>query len=187
MNGKWSNAEEPSTGWSTRRLRPLGDPPPARSVPPTNTSTRKGRASLAFASALVNATASRSADRHATAARAWRSGTGQEGRRRKKPLGSMLRQVELGGGKVKGLLWYQGESDAMNPDAPSVSKVFADFIAAVAPTSISPSCRSTTCRSAGTSERRPEGLERRAGRRAPAGRASAEPAVVAVVDWSSTT
>ncbi len=45
--------------------------------------------------------------------------------------GSMLRQVTLAGGKVKGVLWYQGESDA-NPQAAEVyPKVFADFIAAV--------------------------------------------------------
>src|SRR5262249_11890123 len=30
--------------------------------------------------------------------------------------GSMLRQVKLAGGKVRGVLWYQGESDA-NPSA----------------------------------------------------------------------
>lgn len=45
--------------------------------------------------------------------------------------GSMLRQVKLAGGKVKGVLWYQGESDA-NADAAKVyPKVFADFIGAV--------------------------------------------------------
>ena len=45
--------------------------------------------------------------------------------------GSMLRQVKLAGGRVKGLLWYQGEAEA-NPDgAKAYPKVFADFIAAV--------------------------------------------------------
>jgi hypothetical protein len=45
--------------------------------------------------------------------------------------GSMLRQVRLAGGKVKGVLWYQGESDA-NPKASEVyAKTFTDFIAAV--------------------------------------------------------
>ena len=46
--------------------------------------------------------------------------------------GSMLRQVKLAGGKVKGVLWYQGESDALSPDACKIyAKVFPNFIAAV--------------------------------------------------------
>ena len=34
--------------------------------------------------------------------------------------GSMLRQVKLAGGKVKGVLWYQGESDAIGDDGRKV-------------------------------------------------------------------
>ena len=45
--------------------------------------------------------------------------------------GSMLRQVKLAGGKVKGVLWYQGESDANGDAAKIYTSVFADFIAAV--------------------------------------------------------
>jgi sialate O-acetylesterase len=45
--------------------------------------------------------------------------------------GSMLRSVALAGGKVKGVLWYQGESDANPQAAPVYPKVFADFIAAL--------------------------------------------------------
>jgi sialate O-acetylesterase len=45
--------------------------------------------------------------------------------------GSMLRQVKLAGGKVKGVLWYQGESDASDKAAPAYAKTFADFIGAV--------------------------------------------------------
>ena len=45
--------------------------------------------------------------------------------------GSMLRQVKLAGGKVRGVLWYQGESDAMGGAWKVYPKVFADFIAAV--------------------------------------------------------
>jgi sialate O-acetylesterase len=47
--------------------------------------------------------------------------------------GSMLRQVALAGGKVKGVLWYQGESDSMGgqPLADAFAKSFSDFIAAV--------------------------------------------------------
>ena len=46
--------------------------------------------------------------------------------------GSMLRQVKLAGGKVKGVLWYQGESDALGGAAwKAYPQVFSDFIAAV--------------------------------------------------------
>jgi hypothetical protein len=45
--------------------------------------------------------------------------------------GSMLRQVKLAGGKVKGVLWYQGESDANPKASETYAKVFTDFIAAV--------------------------------------------------------
>jgi len=45
--------------------------------------------------------------------------------------GSMTLSVEAVGGRVRGVLWYQGESDA-NPEAAEVyPEVFADFIAAV--------------------------------------------------------
>jgi sialate O-acetylesterase len=45
--------------------------------------------------------------------------------------GSMLRQVKLAGGKVKGVLWYQGESDANDRVAAAYAKTFTDFIGAV--------------------------------------------------------
>src|SRR5262249_31827368 len=47
--------------------------------------------------------------------------------------GSMLRQINLAGGKVKGVLWYQGESDALGQGQAwkVYPKAFADFITAV--------------------------------------------------------
>jgi type 1 glutamine amidotransferase len=47
--------------------------------------------------------------------------------------GSMIRQVKAAGGKVKGVLWYQGESDALGPGEAwkAYPRVFADFIGAV--------------------------------------------------------
>jgi type 1 glutamine amidotransferase len=47
--------------------------------------------------------------------------------------GSMIRQLKEAGGKVKGVLWYQGESDALGQgEAWKVyPRAFADFIAAV--------------------------------------------------------
>ena len=46
--------------------------------------------------------------------------------------GSMLRQGKLAGGKVKGVLWYQGESDTVDPKATAAyARAFAEFIPAV--------------------------------------------------------
>jgi sialate O-acetylesterase len=45
--------------------------------------------------------------------------------------GSMLGQVKRGGGKVRGVLWYQGESDANPEAAKEYPKVFAGFINSV--------------------------------------------------------
>ncbi|MCZ2156629.1 MAG: sialate O-acetylesterase [Bryobacterales bacterium] len=45
--------------------------------------------------------------------------------------GSMLRRVNAAGGKVKGVLWYQGESDASEKAAPLYHEKFKNFIAAV--------------------------------------------------------
>lgn len=45
--------------------------------------------------------------------------------------GAMLRRVQLAGGKVKGVLWYQGESDASEKAAPLFEEKFKRFIEAV--------------------------------------------------------
>jgi sialate O-acetylesterase len=45
--------------------------------------------------------------------------------------GAMLRRVRAAGGKVAGLLWYQGESDASDAAAPLYETKFRNFIAAV--------------------------------------------------------
>jgi Carbohydrate esterase, sialic acid-specific acetylesterase len=45
--------------------------------------------------------------------------------------GSMMRQIALAGGNVKGVLWYQGESDADTERAAAYPQVFTDFITAV--------------------------------------------------------
>ena len=70
--------------------------------------------------------------------------------------GSMLRQVKLAGGKVKGVLWYQGESDSLGGGEPW--KAFPEgrsWISSLrsALTSASPSFRSISSRSADSSRR----------------------------------
>lgn len=45
--------------------------------------------------------------------------------------GAMYRRFQAAGGRVTGILWYQGESDANAKDAPQFRKKFEDFIAAV--------------------------------------------------------
>lgn len=45
--------------------------------------------------------------------------------------GSMLRRVKAVGGKVKGLLWYQGESDANPNDVPLFEERFARLVESV--------------------------------------------------------
>jgi sialate O-acetylesterase len=45
--------------------------------------------------------------------------------------GSMYRRVQAAGGKVKGVLWYQGESDANANAAPVFLEKFQRFVAAV--------------------------------------------------------
>ena len=86
--------------------------------------------------------------------------------------GSMLRQFQLAGGKVKGVLWYQGESDAMG-GAPgrSIPKVFSDFIAR-GPLRLRPARAAVLLRPDRPVRpcRRSQGLERRPGRPAAARR-----------------
>ncbi len=136
MDGKWSNAEEP-LHWMVDSPDPVhsGDPGTREKRSAEEHKTRKKGAGLGlpFATAMVETTrvpVGLVACAHGgTSMAQWDPGKkDQEG---KSLYGSMLRQVKLAGGKVKGVLWYQGESDA-NPDADKVyPKVFADFIAAV--------------------------------------------------------
>jgi sialate O-acetylesterase len=45
--------------------------------------------------------------------------------------GSMYRRVQAAGGRVKGMLWYQGESDANPKAAPAFAQKFETFVKAV--------------------------------------------------------
>ena len=138
MDGKWTQAEEP-LHWL------VDSPDPVHSLDPKTRAersakehkTRKKGAGLGlpFAVAMVEATGVPVGlvvcAHGGTSMGQWSPAKKDEGGN--SLYGSMLRQFQLAGGKVKGVLWYQGESDAMtSPEtAKAYPKVFSDFIAAV--------------------------------------------------------
>jgi type 1 glutamine amidotransferase len=136
MDGKWGQAEEP-LHWlvdSPDRVH-SGDP---KTRPERAGQTHKNRnkgagLGLPFAVSLVEATGvpiGLVACAHGgTSMEQWSPAQKQKGG--DSLYGSMLRQVKLAGGKVKGMLWYQGESDANGVASKAYPKVFTDFIAAV--------------------------------------------------------
>jgi sialate O-acetylesterase len=136
MNGRWTRAEEP-LHWLVDSPDPVHSGNPAdrakRSAEQHRTRTKGASLGLPFAVALVQAThvpiGLVAAAHGGTSMGQWDPKKKGEGGN--SLYGSFLRQVTLAGGKVKGVLWYQGESDA-NPEAAKIyPKVFADFIAAV--------------------------------------------------------
>jgi sialate O-acetylesterase len=136
MNGKWSPAEEP-LHWLVDSPDPVhsGDPKTRaeRAARTHKTRTKGAGLGLPFAAALVESTGvpiGLVACAHGgTSMEQWNpSKKGQGGN---SLYGSMLRHVRLAGGKVKGVLWYQGESDASPAASKVYAKVFKDFIAAV--------------------------------------------------------
>ena len=65
--------------------------------------------------------------------------------------GAMLRRIERAGGTLRGILWYQGESDANDGEVSAYAERFDAWIAAVRTTPARTTCRSSRCRSAGWS------------------------------------
>jgi sialate O-acetylesterase len=138
MDGKWGVAEEP-LHWLVDSPDPVhsGDPATraARSVEEHKTRKKGTGLGLPFAVELFESTGvpiGLIACAHGgTSMEEWSPpGKGKGGQ---SLYGSMLRQVNLAGGKVKGLLWYQGEGDSLGEGEAwkAYPKVFADFIAAV--------------------------------------------------------
>lgn len=137
MDGNWSRAEEP-LHWLVDSPDQVhsGNPDDRakRSAEFHKTRAKGAGLGLPFAEAMVRATGvpvGLVATAHGgTSMAQWDPAKKGEGGN--SLYGSMLRQFKLAGGKVKGVLWYQGESDAMNPEATKIyAKTFADFIAAV--------------------------------------------------------
>ena len=137
MDGKWEQAEEP-LHWLVDSPDPVhsGDPKTRaeRSAQEHKTRTKGAGLGLPFAVAMVESTGvpiGLVACAHGgTSMEQWNPAKKEQGGN--SLYGSMLRQVKLAGGKVKGVLWYQGESDANGGRLRrSIPKVFSDFIAAV--------------------------------------------------------
>ena len=136
MNGEWSRAEEP-LHWLVDSPDPVhsGDPATRAKRSEEQHRTRKKGAGLglAFATAMTEATGvpiGLVACAHGgTSLAQWDPAKKGEGGN--SLYGSMIRQTALAGGRFKGMLWYQGESDAMGPAAGDYAKNFTDFIAAV--------------------------------------------------------
>ena len=180
MDGKWGQAEEP-LHWLVDSPDPVhsGDPKTReeRSAQEHKTRTKGAGLGLPFAVAMVESTGvpiGLVACAHGgTSMEQWNPAKKEEGG--KSLYGSMLRQVQLAGGKVKGVLWYQGESDANGRGLEALSPRSSPTSSRrSAPTSASPSCRFTTSRSAGSSVPATPGLEHRAGSAAAAARARAQ-------------
>ncbi len=137
MNGKWARAEEP-LHWLVDSPDPVHSGNPndraGRSAQQHRTRSKGAGLGLPFAVALVEQTRvpiGLVACAHGgTSMEQWNPAKKQEAGN--SLYGSFLRQIQLAGGKVKGVLWYQGESDALGGDAWKVyHRVFADFIASV--------------------------------------------------------
>lgn len=136
MEGKWRQAAEP-LHWLIDSPDPVhsGDPKTKAERSKVQHKTRKKGAGLGlpFAKTLVEATGVPigliPVAHGGTSMEQWSPSKKDEGGN--SLYGSMLRQVKLAGGKVKGMLWYQGESDALGGKADEYPKAFADFIAAV--------------------------------------------------------
>ncbi len=136
MNGKWARAEEP-LHWLVDSPDPVhsGNPEDRakRSAQQHRTRGKGAGLGLPFAVTLVEQThvpIGLVACAHGgTSMEQWNPAKKNEGGH--SLYGSFLRQVGLAGGKVKGVLWYQGESDANNEASKVFHHVFADFIAAV--------------------------------------------------------
>jgi len=136
MDGKWVKAEEP-LHWLVDSPDPVhsGDPADraSRSEAQHATRTKGAGLGLPFASYLASKTGVPiglvPTAHGGTSMAQWDPAKKGEGGN--SLYGSMLRQIKLAGGKVRGILWYQGESDAMGEAAKVYPKVFTDFIAAV--------------------------------------------------------
>lgn len=136
MDGKWSVAEEP-LHWLVDSPDPVhsGDPKTRadRSAAQHKTRIKGAGVGLPFATMMAQQTGvpvGLIACAHGgTSLAQWSPEKKGEGGN--SLYGSMLRQLKLAGDRFAGVLWYQGESDAMGGAADAYAKNFTAFINAV--------------------------------------------------------
>ncbi len=136
MDGKWSQAEEP-LHWLVDSPDPVhsGDPKTRaeRSTAQHKSRSKGAGLGLPFAVTLAQRTSvpiGLIACAHGgTSLAQWSPDKKGEGGN--SLYGSMLRQLKLAGDRFAGVLWYQGESDALGGGADSYNKNFTNLIAAV--------------------------------------------------------
>jgi sialate O-acetylesterase len=136
MDDKWVKAEEP-LHWLVDSPDPVhsGDPKnrAERSAQQHKTRAKGAGLGLPFATAMVESTGvpiGLVITAHGgTSMQQWDPAKKGEGGN--SLYGSFLRSVNLAGGKVKGVLWYQGESDSSPEGSKIYERVFSDFIGAV--------------------------------------------------------
>jgi len=120
IEGKWAEAKEPLHNWllnaQAQKINPKG-----------------AGLGLSFAKLLVHETnipiGLLPCAVGGTSMEQWEPAKKNQGRN--SLYGSMLSQIKDAGGRVKGLLWYQGEAEAGEATAKIYGKVFPAFIAAV--------------------------------------------------------
>lgn len=138
MDGAWKQAEEP-LHWLVDSPDPVhsGDPAtrPERARAARNGRGKGAGLGLPFGAALAEATGVPiglvPVAHGGTSMAQWDPAKKNQGG--ESLYGSMIRQFELAGGAVKGVLWYQGESDAIGSaeTAEAYADTFAAFIRAV--------------------------------------------------------
>lgn len=136
MDGRWVQATEP-LHWLVDSPDPVHSGDPAtraqRAADQHKARTKGAGLGLPFAVEMVKATGVPvglvTAAHGGTSMGQWDPAKKGEGGN--SLYGSMLRQVQLAGGQVKGVLWYQGESDSSPEGSQIFERVFADFIGAV--------------------------------------------------------
>ena len=131
---QWTTAEEP-LHWLGESPRPIhhtiwGMPMPASPAPRDNTRTKGSGLGLTFAKTLAEATGVPigliPSAHGGTSMQQWEPS--RKGMGGGSLYGATLERVQANGGKVAGILWYQGESDANPSDARVYEKRMTELI-----------------------------------------------------------
>ena len=134
---RWLVAEEP-LHWKWEAVDPIHCGPPGPELDKRRADTRKHRwrgagLGLPFAREMVRRTGVPvgllACAKGATSMAQWDPAL--KGRGGDSLYGSMLHRIRVAGGKVAGVLWYQGEADALENGADTFEKNFTGFVKAL--------------------------------------------------------